>query len=53
MAKLSVSQKRLLAIAKRTLQMSDIAATIMGGMTKAKASKIIRKLTGVQRKSSL
>ncbi len=42
---LNVFQKHQLAIARRTLQMSDIGARIMGGMTKAEARAIIARLT--------
>jgi hypothetical protein len=43
---LSVPDRHQLAIAKKTLQMSDAGARIMGGMTKEEARAIIKKLTG-------
>ena len=43
---LSVPEKHQLAIAKKTLKMSDAGAKIMGGMTKEEARKVIKKLTG-------
>ena len=48
--KLSVPQKHQLKIAKKTLQMSDAGAAIMGGMTKPEAREIIKKLTGKEPK---
>ena len=41
---LSVPDKHQLKIARDTLKMSDIGAMIMGGMTKAEALVIIKKL---------
>ncbi len=41
---LSVPDKHQLRIAHRTLEMSDVGAFIMGGMTKAKASEVIQRL---------
>ncbi len=38
--------KHQLNIARRTLQMSDAGARIMGGMTKEEAREIIKRLTG-------
>lgn len=44
--KLSVPERHQLAIARKTLRMSDIGAAIMGGPSKAEAREIIRRLTG-------
>jgi hypothetical protein len=44
--KLSVPETHQLKIAKSTLKMSDMGATIMGGMTKAQAREVILRLTG-------
>lgn len=38
--------KHQLKIARATLKMSDAGARIMGGMTKAEAREVIRRLTG-------
>ena len=46
MKKLSVPEKHQLAIAHKTLKLSDSGAFILGGMTKEKAREIIKKLTG-------
>jgi hypothetical protein len=35
--------KHQIAIAKKTLKMSDVGASIMGGMTKDEARKILEK----------
>jgi len=43
---LTVPEQHQLKIARRTLQLSDVGARIMGGMTKAEARQIIKKLTG-------
>ena len=43
---LSVFDKHQLAIAKKTLKLSDVGAIIMGGMTKDEAREVIKKLTG-------
>lgn len=43
---LSVPEKHQLKIAISTLKMSDAGARIMGGMTKAEARAVIRRLTG-------
>ena len=43
---LSVPEQHQLKIARRTLEMSDVGARIMGGMTKAEAREVIRRLTG-------
>jgi len=42
--KYNVFQKHQLAIARKTLKMSDVGANIMGGMTKAEARAIIARL---------
>jgi len=42
----TVFEKHQLAIARKTLTLSDVGARIMGGMTKQEARDIIRKLTG-------
>ena len=42
----SVFDKHQLKIAKRTLQMSDVGAKIMGGMTKEEARAHIKRITG-------
>ena len=42
--KLTVPEKHQLKIARDTLKMSDIGASIMGGMTKEEAREIIKKL---------
>jgi len=44
--RLSVSELHQLEIARKTLQMTDIMARILGGMTKEEAREIITKLTG-------
>ena len=41
---MTVFEKHQLAIAKKTLKMSDVGARIMGGMTKAQAKEIINRL---------
>ena len=46
MKTLSVFDKHQLAIARRTLQLSDVGALILGGMNKNKARLVIAKLTG-------
>jgi len=43
--KLSIPEKHQLQIARKTLQMSDTMAKIMGGMTKKEAKEIIKKTT--------
>jgi len=43
---LTVPEQHQLKIARRTLQLSDVGARIMGGMTKAEARRVIKKLTG-------
>ncbi|KKM89593.1 hypothetical protein LCGC14_1247090 [marine sediment metagenome] len=43
---LTVPQQHQLKIAKRTLEMSDVGASIMGGMTKVEARRVIQDLTG-------
>ena len=43
---LSVPEKHQLKIARSTLKMSDAGALIMGGMTKAQAREVIKRLTG-------
>jgi len=43
---LSVPEKHQLKIARRTLELSDAGALIMGGPTKEEARAIILKLTG-------
>ena len=47
---LSVPEQHQLKIARRTLEMSDVGARIMGGMTKAEARQVILKLTGKKAK---
>lgn len=47
---LSVPERHQLNIAKRTLELSDVGALIMGGMTKEEARIIIKKLTGKEAK---
>jgi len=49
---LSVPEKHQLQIAKKTLQMNDTFARIMGGMTKDEAREIIKRLTGREFKES-
>jgi hypothetical protein len=46
MRTLSVPEKHQLRIAKSTLNLSDVGARIMGGMTKAEARIVIKRLTG-------
>ena len=46
MKTLSVFDKHQLAIARRTLQLSDVGALILGGMNKNEARLVIAKLTG-------
>ena len=43
---LSVPEQHQLKIARRTLELSDIGAQILGGMTKPEARQVIKKLTG-------
>jgi len=43
---LTVPEQHQLKIARKTLTYSDVGAMIMGGMTKAEARQIIKKLTG-------
>ena len=43
---LSVPEQHQLKIARRTLELSDVGAMILGGPTKAEAREIILKLTG-------
>ena len=43
---LSVFDQHQLAIAAKTLRMSDVGAMIMGGMTKDEARAVIFRLTG-------
>ena len=43
---LSVPEQHQLKIARRTLELSDVGASILGGMTKAEARQVILKLTG-------
>lgn len=40
---IDVFDKHQIAIAKKTLKMSDIGAKIMGGMTKSEARQILKK----------
>ena len=48
--KLTVFQKHQLAIAKKTLKMSDIGVRIMGGMTKVEARIIIKRINSRSKK---
>jgi hypothetical protein len=43
---LSIPEQHQLRIAKRTLELSDVGALILGGMTKEEARIVIKKLTG-------
>ena len=43
---LSVPEQHQLKIARWTLELSDVGASILGGMTKAEARQVILKLTG-------
>ncbi len=43
---LSVPEQHQLKIARRTLELSDVGARIMGGMTKAEARDVIKRFTG-------
>ena len=43
---LTVPEQHQLKIARRTLELSDVGARIMGGMTKPEARQVIKKLTG-------
>ena len=47
---LSVPEQHQLKIARRTLELSDVGASILGGMTKAEARQVILKLTGKKAK---
>jgi hypothetical protein len=40
---MTVFDKHQIAIAKKTLKMSDVGARIMGGMTKDEAREILKK----------
>ena len=42
--KLSVPQKHQLKIAKDTLKMSDVGASVMGGMSKDEARKFLKSI---------
>lgn len=44
--RLTVPEQHQLKIARRTLTMSDVGSRIMGGMTKAEARAVIKRLTG-------
>jgi len=50
MKALTVHEKHMLKIARRTLKFSDAGAFIKGGPTKQEARAIILKLTGKQAK---
>jgi hypothetical protein len=43
-SKMSVIGRHELKIAKQTLQMHDVGAAIMGGMTKGEARQFLRKM---------
>ncbi len=43
---LSIPEQHQLKIARRTLELSDVGARILGGMTKAEARAVIKRLTG-------
>ncbi|MHA2329751.1 MAG: hypothetical protein ACXACR_14645 [Candidatus Hodarchaeales archaeon] len=43
--RLSVPERHQLRIAKRTLELSDVGALILGGMTKEEARIVIKKQT--------
>jgi len=43
---LTAPEQHQLKIARKTLEYSDTGAFIMGGMTKAEARQVIKKLTG-------
>jgi hypothetical protein len=43
---MSVFDKHQLAIAKKTLKMTDAGVLIMGGMTKEEARAAIKRITG-------
>ena len=43
---LDVFEKNQLKIARATMKMTEAGALIMGGMTKAEARAVIKKLTG-------
>lgn len=43
---LTIPEQHQLKIARRTLELSDVGALVMGGPTKAEAREIIKKLTG-------
>jgi len=43
---LTVPEKHQLKIARDTMRMTEAGALIMGGMTKAEAKAVIKKLTG-------
>ena len=43
---MTTPEKHQLAIARKTLKMSDIGAMIMGGPTKQESREIIKRLTG-------
>ena len=43
---LSVAEKHQLKIARRTLELSDVGAMILGGMDKPTARDVILRLTG-------
>jgi len=47
---LSVFEKHQLKIARRTLELSDVGALILGGPSKKEAKEIIKRLTGKEAK---
>ena len=50
MVKLDIFERRQLKIARDTLKMSDVGAMVMGGVTKAEAKEIIKRLTAKKRR---
>jgi len=50
MKQLSIPDKHQLRIARSTMKMSDIGASIMGGMNKDEAREVILRLTGKKAK---
>lgn len=43
---LSIPDKHQIIIAKRTLQLSDVGALVLGGMTKEEARRVLAKKAG-------
>ena len=51
MKKLTAIEKHQLAIAKKTLKITDLAVELLGGMTKKEAKEIIKKYSKKTRRN--